>query len=591
MSGPSSSEGERVKPPTENGEPATELEALRQLLFAKESQQLETLRKRFEDPVLRAHAMSQVLPRAVALASAKDQQLTAALTPAVEAALKDSVRRDPSVLVSVVFPVIGSAIRKSVAEMFSRLLQSLNQTLEHSFSFRGLRWRLEAIQTGKPFAEVVLAHTLLYRVEQIFLIHKPTGLLLQHLSAPEVRTEDASIISGMLTAIQEFAQQSFHAGTTETLNTLEVGELNVWVESSPLATLAAVIRGQAPCEYRTVLQSALEIVHREHQAALESYTGDPAPFELARPGLESCFQARAAESPGRSPKVKQLVLALIAATVLLVWIGFTVRERFRWGAFLGRLRTEPGLVLTEYGKNGRRYFVSGLRDPLAPEPTSLLANYHLSTSQVVMHWTAFEALHPALVLQRAVARLEPPPTVTLDLQEGVLIARGHAPRTWKERLRARALGLPGVRALDDHGLSDEKPEALANILADIQQTRFLFEQGLQLAPGQEAGLDRLAGQVAGLGRELSQSGAPIRVVVVGHTDSSGTAEFNHRLSRERAEWVTRALIERGAPDHLLTSAGEADRQPARRETSELNRAQNRRVTFRVERPQPTDLSR
>ena len=43
---------------------------------------------------------------------------------------------------------------------------------------QGLKWRVESIRTGRPFAEIVLMHSLLYRVEQVFLIHRETGLVL-----------------------------------------------------------------------------------------------------------------------------------------------------------------------------------------------------------------------------------------------------------------------------------------------------------------------------------------------------------------------------------------------------------------------------
>jgi OOP family OmpA-OmpF porin len=58
-----------------------------------------------------------------------------------------------------------------------------------------------ALRTGTSFAEVVLLNTLLYRVEQVFLIERESGLLLQHVRSAAVRTEDADMVAGMLTAI------------------------------------------------------------------------------------------------------------------------------------------------------------------------------------------------------------------------------------------------------------------------------------------------------------------------------------------------------------------------------------------------------
>ena len=51
------------------------------------------------------------------------------------------------------------------------MMESLNRTVEHSFSWRALAWRWTALRTGKPFAEIVLLNTLEYRVEQVFLVH------------------------------------------------------------------------------------------------------------------------------------------------------------------------------------------------------------------------------------------------------------------------------------------------------------------------------------------------------------------------------------------------------------------------------------
>jgi OOP family OmpA-OmpF porin len=94
------------------------------------------------------------------------------------------------------------------------MLASLSQALAVSVSFRGLKWRLEALMTGVPFAEVVLRHTLRYRVEQVFLIHRQTGLLLQHVTAESMLVPGAEMVAAMLSAIRDFVRDSFaeHAG-------------------------------------------------------------------------------------------------------------------------------------------------------------------------------------------------------------------------------------------------------------------------------------------------------------------------------------------------------------------------------------------
>ncbi len=260
----SDSEGEERKSKPSNG---SELNELRNILFPERAE-FNSLQEKFDNPELLAENVSRILPDAVRLRSSRDEDLTRALSPAVEKSLRMSVQRNPRPIVDAIFPIMGPAIRRAISAAITGLIQSLNQTLEYSLSIRGLKWRWEAIRTGKPFAEIVLLHSLLYRVEQVFFIHRESGLLLQHVSA--IPSQSADLISGMLTAIQDFVRDSFQVRETETLETMTVGDLNVWIEQSPHAILAAVIRGNAPQELRATFQSTLEQIHlAEKQSASE----------------------------------------------------------------------------------------------------------------------------------------------------------------------------------------------------------------------------------------------------------------------------------------------------------------------------------
>ena len=120
----------------------------------------------------------------------------------------------------------------------------------------------------------MLRHALVYRVEQVFLIHAETGLLLAHAASPDLKVTDADLISGMLTAIQDFVGDSFaptEAGGA--LRTFSVGEVTVMVERGPQAALAAVVRGQAPETLLPRLQDTLETVHLQFPGLAE-YNGD-----------------------------------------------------------------------------------------------------------------------------------------------------------------------------------------------------------------------------------------------------------------------------------------------------------------------------
>ncbi len=71
------------------------------------------------------------------------------------------------------------------------------------------------------------------------------------------------------------------------------------------------------------------------------------------------------------------------------------------------------------------------------------------------------------------------------------------------------------------------------------------------------------------------------IYIYGHTDSTGTDEINDKLSKERADSVSRYLISRGINSPRITSLGYGSKYPIASNNTEDGRAQNRRVEIEI----------
>ncbi|MEM8823915.1 MAG: OmpA family protein [Pseudomonadota bacterium] len=67
------------------------------------------------------------------------------------------------------------------------------------------------------------------------------------------------------------------------------------------------------------------------------------------------------------------------------------------------------------------------------------------------------------------------------------------------------------------------------------------------------------------------------VQVIGHTDNTGTAEFNQRLSEQRAASVANILFQQGVPGNRIITIGRGESQPIATNNSPDGRQANRRV--------------
>ncbi len=84
-------------------------------------------------------------------------------------------------------------------------------------------------------------------------------------------------------------------------------------------------------------------------------------------------------------------------------------------------------------------------------------------------------------------------------------------------------------------------------------------------------------------REIAQmlsTNADWRILIVGHTDSTGGPEYNIGLSDKRAEAVRIALAEYGVEAGRLRSEGRGETQAKADNDTLAGRAINRRVEFR-----------
>jgi OOP family OmpA-OmpF porin len=561
---------------------AEDLLRLRQLLLGADYDELLALKQDLNDPEAFSIRLASVITEAISLRSRRDHSLAEVLAPTLESAIKESIASDPEALAESLYPVMGPAIRKSISETLSQMLEDMNQLLEQSLSPKSLGWRFNAWRTGRSYAEIVLINTLEYQVEQVFLIHRETSLLIQHLVADMAISKDPDMVSGMLSAIQDYILDSFTVGEGDGLNSMSLGDFQVIIEAGPRALIAAVVRGKPPENLRNTFKVALEDVHKRASSRLQDYSGDPDDYQDLEPMLRSCLrvqrrdQAESIEVSRSIPWLALVSIALLSGVGIWFWFQSHTLNNARQNA-LARLVNEPGIVVLGSRVVDDLLLINGLRDRLAEAPEQVLSQPGIGALGLTFVFEPYLSMEPVIVERRAIRRLAPPVSARMSVQEGTLVVTGAANVDWIYTLEQHWRSVAGLDALniDDLDRLDPVRAEMESLTTLIESTTFYFDRSAAEPNPGAASVPALALAIKRLVELGETIGITPVVRVLGAADDTGTAQFNARLAEQRAENLYVALLAQDIPAKLLVFQSLQDFPGLGAESSE------RKVMFRL----------
>ena len=547
-----------------------ELAQLRSLLLEREIALLDRLGKRLDSPTDHARDISAVIAEALLLRADKDDKLRMALEPPVEKIFKDMLRKKPQDAAAALFPIIGATIRRSIAESFRSMLGDFNKSLAYSFSLKGLRWRFEAMRSGKPFSEIVLLHTLLYRVEQVFFIHAETGLVLAHAEAEGIDAQDADMVSAMLTAIQDFVRDCFARGHEGQLESLRLGDFTIYIERSPQAYLACVLRGTPPADFRALMSTILEVLLLEYADALAGFNGDNSLFQGARRHLRDCLISKTEHADRPVPfwlKIAPLCIVLGLAGAF-GWRLYEKRleeqelsqqqaaRQERLAAYrqimeqgVAAIRREPGYVVLEVKRAEEgRWELFCMKDTMARPYEDVLRAHGYSSAAYSIRTIPYLSYQPDLVRARVAQKIKPPDTVSVHLDDnGILRLSGTAHMGWILQARQTALSLTGITDVDISNLKDERNERLLELVRSVEGVSILFPLGKDVpAPSEMAKLTAVSDTLVELERLADSMNMLVSLTIYGHADAVGNDKRNYEISQARARTLAALLYARGS---------------------------------------------
>jgi outer membrane protein OmpA-like peptidoglycan-associated protein len=337
----------------------------------------------------------------------KQDELSRALAPMMVKVIKAELKNNQAEMVDALYPITGQLVKAYVASAMKELTERMNRRLNSN----RFMLRLRSLFSGYSMAELTLAESQQLEIEELYLIRRGSGELLQRWPPAPTRSNSERHMTSVLSAINDYAAQAFRDDGGH-LRSFDVDDFTVYLRASPVYLLAAKCRGQAVAGVDSVFDAEfLEAVTRQHAAEASGRAGsEPARQVLA--DLQGRLQDRVAERHEAlaraglpfNPLTAIVTTAALAIIAGLGWYAYTTWEvettRANARETIAATKAMDGYpVVLEVGTRGQSISITGV----APSPGA--------KSQLLARLD--EALPGVAVMEKGLAVM---PTVGPDLR-------------------------------------------------------------------------------------------------------------------------------------------------------------------------------
>ncbi|MDE2115789.1 MAG: OmpA family protein, partial [Hyphomicrobiales bacterium] len=547
-----------------------DMDRLKNLLFLPESQRLakiEAAVAALDSQVGTQDRMqvatAQVLAEALRKAEVSDhERLSAAIAPLVVSVIRSEITNSKDMMVEALYPITGRLVSAGIGVAFAEMLADINARLDRLLSVNQFKLRYLAWRTGRPISELLLAQDQHGTLLRLLFMERGSGHLLAQWQADHGTDSRADLVSGMLAALQNFAQTALGDDLGQ-LRTLDMGERRIYLRTSASHIVAA--------EFAGILQpQQLQQLDNGFYDLLDASAGGAHGNADALATFAQSLKDRAQRPPERKKRVSPLAIIGVLVLAAAAWWGWGAWRNWQKSeameAALSQYRSDHGALAgwplkVETDNRAQVVRVEGLvpevaaRTALADALAKAAAPYKLEMQVGIVGAAALaqqsgaqaDALSAQLhagqsQLQSALARIESAQTQAqgqLDtLKQGIAALTGEA--------QTQAQQLAQTQAQTQQILAQSQTPR-AKLQAALSGFAIFFDVD-------ENFLDPAAVK-AKLAQIVPLAKAAGGVRVVGYTDNSGGAELNHALSLQRAQAVAQALIKLGLPaDRIVESA-------------------------------------
>lgn len=542
--------------------------------------------------------VSEVVSEALNDRQQSDSSVSKILLPIVEQSIEKSISIQRGKLTDFLYPLVGDLVRKFANAFVREFIEKTNAIIETSLSFKSMTWRYRAWRSGIPFARYVASQVYVYQVQQVLLIHKDTGILLNSVSSQMEHQENSDLVSAMLSAITEFMNDSFahnkllnpNADLFDKtrqdvygLDEIRTNEFILYVKRGAHAILVAAVTGNISPLAKNKLQATLEQIHVMYLPQLQAFNGDTTVFATTSVDLSDCLLAEEKSARATTKKPWFAIAFFILAISAISYYFFLSWQTSQLAKEINALPIDQGIIITKNEIVGQQQIaLTLLRDPDAISVKEWMAQGNINKQQasdwISVSQIPFISLSDELIKRRITAFVErfvktnnsnheANKTITnLAYDPETNLISGLLSPTQQIVFTAQLseiVGIDGVIPQMNIDISEStqrdnivSQRALTLLSGNISQLQIEFAiASAQINEQQAAQLKTVANTFMQLKTFANELNLSAKLLILGASDNLGSLQVNQALSIKRAENTADALISLGIPSTDIMTSG------------------------------------
>lgn len=471
------------------------------------------------------------------------------LGPEMGKAIKTQIEVERDAMVDALYPVIGNTIAKYMAEV----IQAIDRRVENSLSLEGIKRKIRAKIQGVSEAELILAASLSYQVQAVYLIHKLSGLLIEEFHPLlDRQVESSDLLAGMLTAIRSFIADCIaESNRVSEVNEIEYGDSKIILEVAGYCYLAVVVKGQPSQAFLNFIRESLGKIVLKYGKAIEEFDGDRDRLPKAISSiLVTVGQFQDPPESHKPPKTLRNLLIFFSTIVLLPWAYFTYRHNeFRHIEAQSALELDGAPELSVYRivpqVNDKKLILTGR------VPNQYLKNKAADVIEPLVEKKGLQLDNRLL----AVKIPADPTMIAEEIARVTSLFNRRANFALSSQYDHPELTLQGIIPQDfdvrEVVLAFKQIPGVENIIVNVSRelpnlkTRIYFDSA-----SDRVELAKISSQIEKI-EQIMQSNDRLSLRIIGRTDSVGEEKTNTELALKRARAVQKVLRDRGIPADRL----------------------------------------